>query len=221
MRLPRDHPRSRGVYYKEVVDGQPVIGSSPLARGLHFLSPSIRPQAGIIPARAGFTVGRRRARLWAGDHPRSRGVYSVVVCVLFLWWGSSPLARGLRVSRRACGCVGGIIPARAGFTTVSASPWWRRRDHPRSRGVYASSGSASCRVVGSSPLARGLQGGDRVGHGGLRIIPARAGFTTRRRLSPSPLPDHPRSRGVYPMEGPRPDWGSGSSPLARGLLGDQ
>ena len=29
-----DHPRSRGVYFRKVQEGEPVIGSSPLARGL-------------------------------------------------------------------------------------------------------------------------------------------------------------------------------------------
>ena len=29
-----DHPRSRGVYYEKYVDGTPLTGSSPLARGL-------------------------------------------------------------------------------------------------------------------------------------------------------------------------------------------
>ena len=55
-----DHPRSRGVYF--INDNWNIIaqGSSPLARGL------LRPRCqglvrrGIIPARAGFTGGRRR-----------------------------------------------------------------------------------------------------------------------------------------------------------------
>ena len=157
MRLPRDHPRSRGVYYKEVVDGQPVIGSSPLARGLHFLSPSIRPQAGIIPARAGFTVGRRRARLWAGDHPRSRGVYHEEEAVPLAVAGSSPLARGLRLLLR---------PRRR-----------MRPDHPRSRGVYESRLVRYGSHPGSSPLARGLRDHSARILAIRRIIPARAGFT--------------------------------------------
>ena len=72
---------------------------------------------------------------------------------------------------------------------------------------------------GSSPLARGLRGLRTRGQVTQRIIPARAGFTTR---SPSPkwgTRDHPRSRGVY---GALPDLlpaRGGSSPLARGLPG--
>ena len=71
--------------------------------------------------------------------------------------GSSPLARGLHVEGQARPVGLGIIPARAGFTSVAA---W------------------ACEAGGgSSPLARGLQ---KVVHSnglGIRIIPARAGFT--------------------------------------------
>ena len=53
----------------------------------------------------------------------------------------------------------------------------------------------------------------------LRIIPARAGFTTPSSSGRSPGSDHPRSRGVYRIlqEGLSPP--PGSSPLARGLPG--
>ena len=92
--------------------------------------------------------------------------------------------------------------------------------------------------AGSSPLARGLLGdrGDLFDDRG--IIPARAGFTTRRSAAtPSPpwiIParagftnrpaprrctpwDHPRSRGVYVRSVRCRPRRSGSSPLARGL----
>ena len=90
-------------------------------------------------------------------------------------------------------------------------------DHPRSRGVYASSSRIAALTAGSSPLARGLP--CRPSHLAAKsgIIPARAGFTTRGRLRVFRPGDHPRSRGVYG----RSRWGRlpahGSSPLARGL----
>ena len=73
-----------------------------------------------------------------------------------------------------------IIPARAGFTPALSS--WSRvsGDHPRSRGVYDVSAVAAVCGEGSSPLARGLlrlRPVDAVADG---IIPARAGFTSRR-----------------------------------------
>ena len=70
-----------------------------------------------------------------------------------------------------------IIPARAGFTNMPDEYDSFRGDHPRSRGVYAIECKNVTRMDGSSPLARGLQAGVEFGDGGLRIIPARAGFT--------------------------------------------
>ena len=52
---PRDHPRSRGVYYKSVVKNCGGQGSSPLARGLLRGTDRLVADEGIIPARAGFT----------------------------------------------------------------------------------------------------------------------------------------------------------------------
>ena len=52
------------------------------------------------------------------DHPRSRGVYSIRVIRITEHMGSSPLARGLRVLAETGAPVGGIIPARAGFTVL-------------------------------------------------------------------------------------------------------
>ena len=118
-----DHPRSRGVYPAQ-------RARQPAGRG-------------IIPARAGFTGGP-----WAGpsegaDHPRSRGVYLCDGAILPKAAGSSPLARGLPLHVREHGQIGGIIPARAGFT---CGPGVHRRagaDHPRSRGVYETGHSCS------------------------------------------------------------------------------
>mgnify|MGYP000977896295 CR=1 FL=1 len=50
-----DHPRSRGVYYPQSTDMVDRNGSSPLARGLLIRVEIKYCQAGIIPARAGFT----------------------------------------------------------------------------------------------------------------------------------------------------------------------
>ena len=38
----------------------------------------------IIPARAGFTDGRRRGHRRTPDHPRSRGVYRMIAIVSIL-----------------------------------------------------------------------------------------------------------------------------------------
>ena len=172
-------------------------GSSPLARGLHGVGRELDLLARIIPARAGFTKTYRTSRTEGGDHPRSRGVYSVRSTMQGPRRGSSPLARGLRRVLRYDEALRGIIPARAGFTRQSPGHHARSRDHPRSRGVYASSG-----IPYSSAQ---------------RIIPARAGFTRAGRPPARSRPDHPRSRGVYPGMRVMAAEEMGSSPLARGL----
>ena len=134
----------------------------------------------------------------------------------------------------------GIIPARAGFTPPAPTPARRSRDHPRSRGVYPripchrlggpdhprsrgvywSTPSSSSATGGSSPLARGLLGAVIGVEILVRIIPARAGFTRSSSSPRVPATDHPRSRGVYSIRLQASSMNIGSSPLARGLLGE-
>ena len=131
------------------------------------------------------------------DHPRSRGVYGEPRGLPQKGRGSSPLARGLhKGSRRSITGIG-IIPARAGFTFRPGRRRPRRRDHPRSRGVYQGTRSPARDHRGSSPLARGLPLTGPEQDPGPRIIPARAGFTDRHDRRGGGLGDHPRSRGVY------------------------
>ena len=234
----RDHPRSRGVYGLAVTNDGNVCGSSPLARGLPEITRDTPSARGIIPARAGFTCRSWTPLRTAGDHPRSRGVYSRPRGYGVGRRGSSPLARGLLIVSDGEEMRLRIIPARAGFTTTRRPSWRPSTDHPRSRGVYRTRMPRSKTPQGSSPLARGLRARppthtrmpriiparagftfspDGGGAIALWIIPARAGFTPGSVRPPAGAADHPRSRGVYPRRsraGPPP---GGSSPLARGL----
>ena len=152
-------------------------GSSPLARGLRHLGFAASDGPWIIPARAGFTRTGCPRSCPPADHPRSRGVYFLLVLNWMSTPGSSPLARGLPMSPSYTPRVPGIIPARAGFTPRCPQNARQCGDHPRSRGVYGRSRPTSWSLRGSSPLARGLRsifGSFRSGFG---IIPARAGFT--------------------------------------------
>ena len=90
-------------------------------------------------------------------------------------------------------------------------------DHPRSRGVYWSASTVFSSGCGSSPLARGLHPPLLLRVHPRRIIPARAGFTSKGAASSAATRDHPRSRGVYSSTSPAIPKGKGSSPLARGL----
>ena len=194
-----DHPRSRGVYAIRRGGRSAVRGSSPLARGLPGDLGGDGDEAGIIPARAGFT--------FAGNRPAGRSR------------GSSPLARGLPVAGEHEQVAVRIIPARAGFT--GRHP--RRRlgrpgSSPLARGLPTCTPSCTRGGPGSSPLARGLlltlpDGGTKVG-----IIPARAGFTQPITEPVRDGRDHPRSRGVYCVDCVDAIRSAGSSPLARGLL---
>ena len=136
-----DHPRSRGVYFGLVSTQVDELGSSPLARGLPTQSVGWCQRGGIIPARAGFTNHCEPLRLEYWDHPRSRGVYCLVVLK--------------RVPETR------IIPARAGFTGRFCWPPSLSADHPRSRGVYFIPLADRVPLTGSSPLARGLHKGGR------------------------------------------------------------
>ena len=193
----RDHPRSRGVYPLQEFKRGMLEGSSPLARGLPRPPAGRAGGFGIIPARAGFT--------------------SAIIGLPSASCGSSPLARGLRIrsTRRRRGI--GIIPARAGFTRSSCRYPRESRDHPRSRGVYSLAEYKSLHKRGSSPLARGLRLRGCDSQQSVRIIPARAGFTTTPPGTRLGIRDHPRSRGVYGAWKVEHDGHPGSSPLARGL----
>ena len=152
---------------------------------------------GIIPARAGFTLG--------------------VAVPLLSPGGSSPLARGLHGENALIINPGRIIPARAGFTDNFGKPLSIDKDHPRSRGVYGHHAVSRAYAGGSSPLARGLPALGAPAVPRARIIPARAGFTSAFDPVDNPGEDHPRSRGVYAAQSRGPDHELGSSPLARGL----
>ena len=213
----RDHPRSRGVYPSGPGSGPSRRGSSPLARGLPLMPAHGVGASRIIPARAGFTLGRWFWAARRGDHPRSRGVYAGRRETTIGTRGSSPLARGLRSRARALIRPIRIIPARAGFTIHSGTRPTGPPDHPRSRGVYRPGPIHPRGAGGSSPLARGLRLTGAVHHGPRRIIPARAGFTSAVPVSRVRFADHPRSRGVYTTRTEPGRDEIGSSPLARGL----
>ena len=73
-------------------------------------------RVGIIPAREGATTSSPYNACAWWDHPRSRGVYLPSATTQPEFWGSSPLARGLRMETFARPEDLGIIPARAGST---------------------------------------------------------------------------------------------------------
>ena len=173
------------------------IGSSPHTRGLQFQRFMVGVAGWIIPAHAGFTPNPSGTWEWPPDHPRTRGVYRGISIVDASNPGSSPHTRGLLCGGVLVAGSPRIIPAHAGFTTLTCCPGACRTDHPRTRGVYSHAASHEAARGGSSPHTRGLR--DRVTGvtWPLRIIPAHAGFTRARTQPACAAWDHPRTRGVY------------------------
>ena len=155
-----DHPRTRGVYPSDQHNRVTGRGSSPHTRGLRHRRPVAAVILGIIPARAGFTCRAGDLPPEHKDHPRTRGVYWACTRTRLSTVGSSPHARGLRRGRHGVGPGLGIIPARAGFTSVAEPALAALGDHPRTRGVYAATLLAAWSYGGSSPHARGLRNKD-------------------------------------------------------------
>ena len=71
-----DHPRSRGEYVTDKVNGRLHAGSSPLSRGIRPVPGRFAATPWIIPALAGNTRTCSESSATHSDHPRSRGEYS-------------------------------------------------------------------------------------------------------------------------------------------------
>ena len=115
----------------------------------------------------------------------------------------------------------GIIPARAGSTSLRLPRLVSRRDHPRSRGEHFAEVAETGKPQGSSPLARGAPDSTTSPRLRRRIIPARAGSTSGTPAGTVSTTDHPRSRGEHVSWNFRTTNEQGSSPLARGALASQ
>ena len=130
-------------------------------------------------------------------HPRSRGEHVQQMQKHNTVGGSSPLARGTRGNSGDV-CTGHrLIPARAGNTQNKAVEKKYLAAHPRSRGEHKLTEFIRYKETGSSPLARGTQGGQAGAGVQGRLIPARAGNTGSSAVTSSTLTAHPRSRGEH------------------------
>ena len=192
------HPHSRGEHILEHCQLFGDFGSSPLARGTprgSALEGAIRR---FIPTRAGNTPDRASRGDWSPVHPHSRGEHAGSTNMVPIAGGSSPLARGTRISE--------VIQLHAELV------------HPHSRGEHVSGEVRSRLMTGSSPLARGTQGGSNERVREQRFIPTRAGNTPRRTARRRLASVHPHSRGEHTFALSSFGSSAGSSPLARGTL---
>ena len=93
-------------------------------------------------------------------------------------------------------CARGLIPARAGRTVSGAVVFGPLRAHPRSCGADSCAATGTSSTPGSSPLVRGGQARTMPPTRSTRLIPARAGRTSKGPTSRLGLWAHPRSCGA-------------------------
>ena len=132
----RAHPRPCGEHRRAPSRSSNQPGSSPPVRGaLRSVMPWIL-SVGLIPARAGSTLGSTQPGISARAHPRPCGEHVPVCHDSRFLSGSSPPVRGsLDVAALGCGAAG-LIPARAGSTKAPTSCGLPRRAHPRPCGEH-------------------------------------------------------------------------------------
>ena len=197
--MPRSvHPRSRGEHRMVCHRPSRVCGSSPLARGTRCRKRAKSALSRFIPARAGNTCWTCCRSTGSTVHPRSRGEHDELLLTDGRWGGSSPLARGTRLSATPSLVIRRFIPARAGNTQPAGNVDLREPVHPRSRGEHHIRSRSRKSASGSSPLARGTP------------------CTSSVRVSRHTV--HPRSRGEHRQRNLDALLRDGSSPLARGTL---
>ena len=160
---------------------------------------------------------RRSARAWS-DHPRACGANISLITGMSIRNGSSPRVRGKL--QRVVEYVGDgrIIPARAGQTSKVSARHSARSDHPRACGANTSSSRLDLLECGSSPRVRGKRADLRPATAATRIIPARAGQTSRRPWHGIRRLDHPRACGANSLALANAASLDGSSPRVRGKL---
>ena len=145
--------------------------------------------------------GKRLGRTWGGgicstDHPRACGANSDNSSTTTSRSGSSPRVRGKRVGFLGPAGRRRIIPARAGQTPVTHPSHHHHPDHPRACGANQTPSAGILPHGGSSPRVRGKLGACDIHVSRERIIPARAGQTSRRSHPARTCPDHPRACGA-------------------------
>ena len=126
----------RGEYVSEDISPDTVLGSPPLARGIHSKGNVSSSDSRITPACAGNTSAISRYALLHRDHPRLRGEYGRNRRNNRGIIGSPPLARGILSPKSSSSHGQRITPACAGNTYNRFTFLHAKWDHPRLRGEY-------------------------------------------------------------------------------------
>ena len=174
----RDHPRAGGENWAARRATCPSLGSSPRGRGKLDALARVGAGDGLIPARAGKTVGLRYAFRSAQAHPRAGGENRRPPPFHRGKSGSSPRGRGKRLDRAEHRTDPGLIPARAGKTHRVGMRARASRAHPRAGGENDAVDHSEGLDEGSSPRGRGKRRRRSRSDVDSRLIPARAGKTS-------------------------------------------
>ena len=191
-------------------------GSSPRGRGKPVREARRVLDGRLIPARAGKTSFLIVGELELGAHPRAGGENSRRASGMSRISGSSPRGRG-KLTTPAGQDIGlRLIPARAGKTRPGKSSGAWPPAHPRAGGENNAQSVAAATGKDSSPRGRGKRDRRHCRPGRNRLIPARAGKTTRRARSGTHQQAHPRAGGENCEEVQGAVGQRGSSPRGRG-----
>ena len=210
------HPRACGENRRPAVVQVGPDGSSPRVRGKLGQVVARVGQGRLIPARAGKTWSRPRARPKAPAHPRACGENSAAPSADCFSTGSSPRVRGKLVGVQNSVDGDGLIPARAGKTANFRGTMAEGMAHPRACGENPVTATLALPPPGSSPRVRGKLRMWASIDGNPGLIPARAGKTPRPTCRSPRRWAHPRACGENDRGIPACTRPYGSSPRVRG-----
>ena len=216
----RDHPRVGGEKCALLRILPLTLGSPPRGRGKVSVLLNNDFHIRITPAWAGkrcFQIGlfhRRR------DHPRVGGekLFAVVACPALK--GSPPRGRGKAGCAALRWSFGGITPAWAGKSPLSALEVVCRGDHPRVGGEKFNAYAKIWNEWGSPPRGRGKAVRLKYDTAAERITPAWAGKRKPTTTTSSSATDHPRVGGEKLEWAPITFLMLGSPPRGRGKVTD-
>ena len=154
--FPAVHPRLRG----ELISGRIIFtwlnGSSPLARGTRCAGSLYLSSSAVHPRLRGeLDINAMDACNTYRFIPACAGNSLLTLSNHLSRYGSSPLARGTRISASSASCSTRFIPACAGNSPKSMPGAPSNTVHPRLRGELQSIEGIDICWCGSSPLTRG------------------------------------------------------------------
>ena len=150
-----DQPRMRGEHTDKVEYVDRPNGSTPHARGTPAPNNNPNGLLRINPACAGNTSSAYQCLRACTDQPRMRGEHSAWASTGTSNCGSTPHARGTRISTLFELLQTRINPACAGNTSRQPPGGHKTADQPRMRGEHHQRAPRYALCIGSTPHARG------------------------------------------------------------------